>query len=345
LVIQNDPIHREAAGLQPKQAAVSGKAIRHYASGAPKNPPFIRSVSRLLMSLAALTFCSPTHDARAQETTSAESMEIRVPDGTPVLLRLAESLSSQQVAKKKVVRLTVSEPVIVQNATVIAQGAPATARIVDAKRAGGFGKSGLLEIEARDVVAVDGTYIPLYFRETESLSNEKTWLSTYRPSDLFSLFFLPVVIGVSGAKQGSPLSLPEGSTYQGYVGIEAAEMNAKRHELTNSSAGERPIRFSLWLQRDINIGGIRVDAGEYTAAFVRTGSNHGIFALLSMRGLFHKLLAITSVEVESDRNSAGLRSVEYTNSIPNRLFRIRSGKFSLCFHEAFVVIHAKGGSQ
>jgi hypothetical protein len=297
---------------------------------------------------AVFLICISNSPASTQDVASSpQCAAIRVPDGTQVNLGLAEGLDTQKSVKDQLVRFVVSEPVVVQKTVVIEEGAPATGRLVRLKRAAGFGRSGLLEIAGCEVVAVDGTRIPLWFRETESLgSRDMTWVEEFFRSPLTLLIYsIPVVVAVAAAEQGYPMSLREGWRVSGYVGIEAAEMDAQRRQQFNSSLNKNSIRFPLWLHQNINVGGVNLPPGSYSAAFVSTGPGRGEFAVYAPRGLLPRMLAITSVDVESHNETNNLRSVEYADSDPQRLRRIRLGKYSLRFDERFVIVHVKVGAR
>src|SRR5258705_10699743 len=92
-----------------------------------------------------------------------EFAEIVVPDGTPLEVESSFNVSSGEVQEGSAVSFTVVHPVKINSVTVIAAGARATARVTKAKKGGSWGRAGTLAWEMRDVVAVDGSKVPLEF--------------------------------------------------------------------------------------------------------------------------------------------------------------------------------------
>ena len=92
---------------------------------------------------------------------AAEPEEVRIPDGTAVHVVLTKTISSEDAKQGEVVELIVAEPVQIHGMEVIASGSVARAAIVKAQKTSPNGKPGELVIAMQDVVATDGTRIPL----------------------------------------------------------------------------------------------------------------------------------------------------------------------------------------
>ena len=91
---------------------------------------------------------------------------ITIPDGTPLEVEATYTVSSAEVEEGSAVSFTVVHPVIINGATVIARGARATARVTKAKKGGSWGRAGTLAWMMQDVIAVDGTKVPLEFSKS-----------------------------------------------------------------------------------------------------------------------------------------------------------------------------------
>lgn len=91
---------------------------------------------------------------------------LTVPDGTPLEVESTYTVSSGEVEEGSAVSFTVVHPVVINGLTVIARGARATARVTKAKKGGSWGRAGQLAWMMQDVLAVDGSKIPLEFSKS-----------------------------------------------------------------------------------------------------------------------------------------------------------------------------------
>ncbi len=82
--------------------------------------------------------------------------------GTPVSLNLYSEVSSARFNEGNIVQLEVKRKVIVNGREVIRVRDDSEGRVLNVRKAGMFGRPGILEIEAFSVRAVDGQMIPLY---------------------------------------------------------------------------------------------------------------------------------------------------------------------------------------
>jgi len=92
--------------------------------------------------------------------------QLTIPDGTPLEVEATYTVSSAEVEEGSAVSFTVVHPVTVNGVTVIARGARATARVTKAKKGGSWGRAGTLAWMMQDVIAVDGSKIPLEFSKS-----------------------------------------------------------------------------------------------------------------------------------------------------------------------------------
>jgi hypothetical protein len=91
---------------------------------------------------------------------------ITIPGGTPLEVEATYTVSSSEVEEGSAVSFTVVHPVIINGVTVIARGARATARVTKAKKGGSWGRAGTLAWMMQDVIAVDGSKVPLEFSKS-----------------------------------------------------------------------------------------------------------------------------------------------------------------------------------
>jgi hypothetical protein len=105
---------------------------------------------------------SVIHESQSQASPGPQkTVTVKVPNGLTVEIEAPFTVSSQEVREGDAISFRVVNPVKVDGMIVIAPGATATARVVKASRGGHFGRAGRLAWAMRDVLAVDGTRIPL----------------------------------------------------------------------------------------------------------------------------------------------------------------------------------------
>lgn len=105
---------------------------------------------------------APLKSASATEVPTVLT-SVTIPDGTPLEVECTHTVSSGDVQEGSAVSFTVIHPVKIDGVIVIARGARATARVTKAKKGGSWGRAGQLAWMMQDVVAVDGTRVPLEF--------------------------------------------------------------------------------------------------------------------------------------------------------------------------------------
>jgi hypothetical protein len=93
---------------------------------------------------------------------AAPSVEVRIPDQTPVQLAVRSDVSSGDLQEGTVVDMVVVEPVMLNGVTVIPRGAEARARIMAVRRTS-LGSSGQVVWFMQDITAATGDHIPASF--------------------------------------------------------------------------------------------------------------------------------------------------------------------------------------
>lgn len=82
-------------------------------------------------------------------------------EGTVITFELYEPLKSGDTQVGSTVQLSVYRPIVVDGKTLVNEGRYGQAKVRKAQRAGGFGRPGILTVEAINVEAVDGSSITL----------------------------------------------------------------------------------------------------------------------------------------------------------------------------------------
>jgi hypothetical protein len=96
-----------------------------------------------------------------------EILRIKVPDGTPVEVELAASISSDAVREGTVIHLKVVKDVSVSGVTVFAKDSEARARVYVITQPAFLGKPGQISWAMEDVTAVNGDHLPATFTAQE----------------------------------------------------------------------------------------------------------------------------------------------------------------------------------
>jgi hypothetical protein len=92
----------------------------------------------------------------------AASVEVKIPDQTPVQLTVSSDISSSDLQEGSVVDMVVVEPVTLNGVTVIPRGAEARARIMAVRRTS-LGSSGQVVWFMQDITSTTGDRVPASF--------------------------------------------------------------------------------------------------------------------------------------------------------------------------------------
>lgn len=127
----------------------------------------MRGVPESVISAMAMVPNGPPSVGFADRELRAQKTKLTLPAGTTIEVETAFSVSSSDLEKGNRITFLVTRPIYVNSTLAIARNAVATARVVETSKAQGWGRPGSLTWEMEDVVAVDGTRIPI--RVSESL--------------------------------------------------------------------------------------------------------------------------------------------------------------------------------
>ena len=149
---------------------------------------------------------------RAAKTTEVptELMQVTIPDGTPLEVECTYTVSSGEVEEGSAVSFTVVHPVVINGKTVIAKGARATARVTKAKKGGSWGRAGQLAWMMQDVLAVDGSRIPLEFSKNTKGDSKGGTVAT--GVIVTGVLFWPAA-PLWGFKKGKDAKVPAGQRF------------------------------------------------------------------------------------------------------------------------------------
>lgn len=144
--------------------------------------------------------------------------------GRTIRLQLAENLSSQLNKTGEQVNFHVLSDIFVQGKMVIAQGTNTKGRILDAKPAKSWGKSGKLAVGIESTTAVDGSLVVL----TSSISDNEDWSPMAAGGAIVgALAFGPVGLAMGGGIKGKKVDIPKGTIVTVFV-AENTEINIKK---------------------------------------------------------------------------------------------------------------------
>lgn len=162
----------------------------------PVSAWFRRTAAALAFSLIWLSLAAPLAQAATQ-----------LPMSTPVQVKLATGVSSSNAIVGKMVHGTVASDVVVDGRVVIAAGAPAMGRVIEAQAANFIGIPGKIQIEFKSVQGVDGKDIPLMGAATSAQGTDNMVMSI-----ICGLLCL-----VGFALRGGDVEMPTGTQVNGFT--------------------------------------------------------------------------------------------------------------------------------
>ena len=153
---------------------------------------------------------APSQNHSSNPTKPQKTIRVKIPNGVAIEIEAPFTVTSQQVRKGDAISFRVVNPVKVDGAVVIAAGATATARVVKASRGGHFGKAGRLAWVMEDVLAVDGTRIPLQTSGRLVGDSKGAKVATQMIIMAAALPLIAPVALLAGFKRGENAILPAG---------------------------------------------------------------------------------------------------------------------------------------
>ena len=157
--------------------------------------------------------------------------ELKLPAGTPIDIEATYTVSSIDFRPGDYLSFRVLVPVMIDGVTLIDTGSLVTGRVVEAKRGGHWGKAGRLSWTIQDVVATDGTRVPLQAQKDlptgrngikgTSHGGEVATKTILMGALLAPLFPIAPAL-MSGFKRGEDAVLPQGKRFVVYVQSDTA---------------------------------------------------------------------------------------------------------------------------
>ena len=137
--------------------------------------------------------------------------KVKLPSGTPVILRLPVSINSSTVKQGDIVTFEVARNVEVDGKVVISQGAIATGEVASVEKRAMLGAGGKLMVNLRSVKAVDGKEVPI--RATLSQEGKDKQVTA------ILVGILLCIIGLFLIKGGDAI-VPAGTEVKAYVDVD-----------------------------------------------------------------------------------------------------------------------------
>ncbi len=168
-------------------------------------------------------------DSAAAISTPAQPppRELKLPAGIRLDIEATYTVNSIDFRPGDYLSFRVLVPVMIDGVTLIDKGSLVTGRVVEAKRGGHWGKAGRLSWTIQDVVAIDGTRVPLQAQKDLPMGRNgikgtshggevatKTVLMGVLLAPVFPIAPLALM---SGFRRGEDAVLPQGKRFVVYV--------------------------------------------------------------------------------------------------------------------------------
>ena len=159
--------------------------------------------------------------------TQPQPRELKLPAGTPIDIETTYTVSSLDFRPGDYLSFRVLVPVMIDGVTLIDKNSLVTGRVVEAKRGRHWGKAGRLSWTMQDVLAVDGTRVPLQAQKDlptgrngikgTSHGGEVATKTVLMGALLAPLFPIAPLALLSGFKRGEDAVLPQGKRFVVFV--------------------------------------------------------------------------------------------------------------------------------
>jgi hypothetical protein len=173
--------------------------------------------------------------ATISESTQPQPRELKLPAGTPIDIEATYTVSSIDFRPGDYLSFRVLVSVMIDGVTLIDKGSLVTGRVVEAKRGGHWGKAGRLSWTIQDVVAADGTRVPLQAQKDlptgrNGIKGTSHGGEVATRTVLFGALLFPLspLALMTGFKRGENAVLPEGKRFVVYVQSETVVRGSGR---------------------------------------------------------------------------------------------------------------------
>ncbi|MGA9996947.1 MAG: hypothetical protein WBP93_16130 [Pyrinomonadaceae bacterium] len=171
----------------------------------------------VLVAMVTAPLSAPSGNQSLDAPEQRKSVALKIPNGTPVDIESAFTVSSQEVKAGDFLSFRVVNPVLINGVTVIAAGATATARVDKSSRGAHFGRAGRLVWTLQDVTAVDGTRIPLQSAGRAVGDSKGAKVATQMIVMGALLWPIAPIVLFHGFKRGENAFIPAGKRFEVFV--------------------------------------------------------------------------------------------------------------------------------
>ncbi len=120
-----------------------------------------RGVPENVLQVMSVVPNGPPNMPEAGQSNNDLIKRVRLPQGAAVIVETLYPVSSANFRVNNTIAFAVARSVFVDGALIIPRGTIARARIVRAEKARSFGRGGALTFEMEQIIAIDGTRIPV----------------------------------------------------------------------------------------------------------------------------------------------------------------------------------------
>lgn len=160
-----------------------------------------------------------------------------IPAGLKFNVELTQAVSSKGFKKGSLIKVRVCDNIILNDVVVVEKGSAGTAYIYEARKAGGMGRKGKLQIAGNEVRTVNGVPVPL-----------RGGLSGKGKTDGGAGVVFAAVSIVGGLfMKGSNITYPEGTMFEVEV-REDVDLGCKKTELAEAMNPNKPHGVSIRMQ-------------------------------------------------------------------------------------------------
>lgn len=165
-----DILRMHKAGVKP--SAIIGKIVTSQCNF-DTFPPVLRELrmkgvpDSVILAMVRVPYGPPAASLSASPSAelAPRTAKVEIPAGTLVEVESLSRVSSANVYEGGRINLRVSRRVLINGVLVIERGALARARVIKSKPAAAWGRAGTLNWALEEVVAVDGTIVPIKLSE------------------------------------------------------------------------------------------------------------------------------------------------------------------------------------
>ena len=162
--------------------------------------------------------------AEISTATKIQLRELKLPAGKPIDIEAAHTVSSLDFRPGDYLSFHVLVPVMIDGVVLIDKNSLVTGRVIEARRGRHWGKAGRLTWTMQDVIAVDGTRVPLQAQKDLPTARSGVKGTSHggqvaTQMIVFGALLFPLspLVLMSGFKRGDDAVLQKGKRYVVYV--------------------------------------------------------------------------------------------------------------------------------